>query len=305
MFDYKLIQAYAMVIQESGFEKAAGKIHITQSAISQRVKQIEDQVGQILLLRMTPPVPTPAGKKILKLYHQVKHLEDDLKVSFEPDDKNAFTSVPIGVNADTLDTWFFDAIQPFLDKENVVLDLLVDDQEKTHGFLRDGKVLACVSTRKTAIQGCRIEQIGDMEYGLYCSKPFAKKWFPNGLNLNRLKNAPGICYTRDDNLNTQLLKKLFKNQSKSLAKEIPMHYVPSSVMFINLLKNGIAYGVLPRQQSQALVDNNQIIDLAPGTKVKVKLYWHCWNLNSRLLQTFTTQLLKGFNQVKNNLSQNT
>ncbi|MCP3872048.1 MAG: LysR family transcriptional regulator ArgP [Desulfobacteraceae bacterium] len=302
MFDYKLIQAYAMVIQESGFERASGKIHITQSAISQRVKQLEDQVGQILLLRTVPPVPTPAGKKILKLYHQVKHLEDDLNVSFEPEDKNVFTPVPIAVNADTLDTWFFDAIQPFLDQKKVILDLFVDDQERTHHFLRDGKVLACISTRDTAIQGCRVEQIGDMEYGLYCSKVFAKKWFPNGLNLNRLKDAPGICFSRDDNLNTQLFEQLFKTQSQKMAKGMPMHYVPSSVMFINLLKNGIAYGVLPRQQSQPLINKKQIVDLAPDTRVRVCLYWHCWNLNSKLLQTFTAELLKGFNRVNNNLS---
>ncbi len=293
MFDYKLLKAYAKVIQEGGFERAAEKIHITQSAISQRVKLLEEQFGQILLLRTTPPSPTPAGKKILKLYNQVKHLEDDFKRSLEPDDAGTFTTLPVGVNADTVDTWFFHAVQPFLKREKVVLDLFVDDQDRTHRFLRDGNVLACISTRETAVQGCRIEYIGDIIYGLYSSPGYADKWFPEGLTINSLTKAPTICFTRDDTLNTKLFGQIFD----SFPRSMPTHYIPSAVMFIHLLKNGMGYGVLPEQQSWELLLNNDIIDLAPENKIRVKLYWHCWNLKSRLLQRFTRELLSGFKRM--------
>ena len=58
MLDYKLLEAFAMVIIEGGFEKASRRLHLTQSAISQRVKLLEDQYGQILLKRTSPPEPT-------------------------------------------------------------------------------------------------------------------------------------------------------------------------------------------------------------------------------------------------------
>ncbi len=290
MFDYKLLEAFAVVIREGGFEKAAGKIHITQSAISQRVKQLEEQFGQVLLLRTSPPKPTDAGKKVLKLFNQVKHLEDDLMVTLEPDDRSSFTSIPVAINADTLDTWFLGAIQPFLKREKVVLDLLVDDQERTHRYLRDGKVLGCISTRNAAIQGCRIEHIGDVFYGLYCSREFAKQWFPKGLELKRLALAPITCFTREDELSDKMFRQIYGARPEHL----PTYYIPSSVMFTDLITGGLAYGILPEQQSRSLLERGEIVDLAPDEKVKVKLYWHCWNLKSKLLQAFTEELLRGF-----------
>lgn len=287
MLDYKLLQAFASVVQEGGFEKAAAVIHITQSAISQRVKQLEEQFGQILLLRTNPPVPTPAGKSVLKLYHQVKHLEEDLRLALEPDEKNQFISIPIGVNADTLDTWFYDAVEPFLKKEKVVLDLSVDDQENTHRFLRDGKVLGCISIRETAIQGCNISHIGDIFYRLLAAPSYIKKWFPEGVTFEALKKAPAICFTRRDELNVKLFNQIFKTTPKGM----PIHYAPTSVMFINLLKNGIGYGVLPDQQSKELIDSGSIVDLFPGDAVCVRLFWHCWNLKSRLLQSLSKELI--------------
>jgi LysR family transcriptional regulator, chromosome initiation inhibitor len=293
MFDYKLIQAFAMVIQESGFERAAARMHITQSAISQRVKQLEDQLGQVLLLRTSPPMPTDPGKQVLKLFNQVRHLENEFKMLPEPDKDHTFIGVPIGINADTLDTWFFEAVQPFLDRENVLLDLFVDDQERTHHFLRDGKVLACISTRDTAVQGCRVTYIGEMTYGLYCTQAFGEKWFPQGLTFNSLEKAPVLCFTRDDKLNIKILEQIFG----TTPRQMPTHYIPSSVMFISLVRKGLAYGMLPEHQSHDLVKQQHIIDLAPEHRVKVKLYWHCWNLNSKLLKTFTSELLAGFKRV--------
>lgn len=290
MFDYKLIQACAMVIQEGGFEKAAAALHITQSAVSQRVKQLEESVGQILLLRTTPPSPTQTGKKVLKLYHQVKHLEADLTLSLEPEDETAHTSLPIAINADTVDTWFFEAVQPFLDQENVILDLFVDDQDRTHRFLRDGQVLACISTRETALQGCSIKKIGDISYRMVAAPWFADKWFAGGLSLDSIEKAPALCFTRDD----KLLDRLFEMLFPRIPNGMPIHYIPSSTMYINMLRQGIAYGVLPDQQSRELMASGDIIDLVPGQKVIVRLYWHYWNLKSRLLQGFTKALLSGF-----------
>ncbi len=290
MFDYKLLEAFATVIREGGFERAAREIHITQSAVSQRIKHLEEQFGQVLLQRTTPPKPTSAGKNVLKLYNQVRHLEDDLKGILEPDERNSFTTIPVGINADTLDTWFYEAIRPFLEQERVVLDLFVDDQERTHRFLRDGKVLGCISTRSSAIQGCRIEYIGEVAYGLYCSNTFAEKWFPDGLELERLTQAPILCFTRDDELNNKIFQQIFG----ILPEHQPTNYIPSAVMFTDLIKGGMAYGVLPEQQSRNLLRKGGVVDLAPQEKVKVQLYWHCSNLKSRLLQSFTEELLRGF-----------
>jgi LysR family transcriptional regulator (chromosome initiation inhibitor) len=290
MLDYKLIEAYAAVLKEGGFEKAAQKLHITQSAVSQRIKQLEEQFGQIVLLRSSPPQSTEFGKKVMGLYNQVSRLEDDLHNSLDGGEKTGFTSLPIGINADTLATWFFKAVQPFLTKNRVVLDLMVEDQDQTHSFLKDGKVLGCISTRASAIQGCRVEYLGDIEYSLYCSSDFSKRWFPQGLEITAVQHAPMITFNRKDELNKKILKKAFGR----LPKNYSTFYVPSTELFLEFIQNGLAYGAMPYQQSRRPLKDKLIIELSPEVRVKVSLYWHCWNLDSELLRQFSDQVVRGF-----------
>ena len=132
MFDYKLIEALAIVAREGGFDKAARALYITQSAVSQRVKLLEELTGQVLIARSTPPQVTSAGRKLLKHYLQVKRLEDDLMGEIGDPVSKGVASIAVGINADSLATWFLDAIQSFLLEERVVLDIRVDDQEQTY-----------------------------------------------------------------------------------------------------------------------------------------------------------------------------
>lgn len=285
MLDYKLVAAFAAVIEEGGFDKAARRLHITQSAVSQRIKLLEEQHGQILLQRTSPPRPSLSGLDLLGHYHQVRHLEQDLAARKTANRPQKFASLALGINADTLATWFLQAVQPFLSKEKVVLDLHIDDQDQTHKLLQEGKVLGCITTRRTPLQGCRITPLGIMEYGLYCTPAFAEIWFPQGFNANEVAKAPIIRFNRKDGLNDQLFRKLFL----SLPQDIPTFFIPSSEMFVQFIKEGLCYGVLPEQQSRSLLDCGELIDLAPGNCVKVELYWHCWNLRSDLLESFTAK----------------
>ncbi|MCP4686990.1 MAG: ArgP/LysG family DNA-binding transcriptional regulator, partial [Desulfobacterales bacterium] len=208
MFDYKLIEAMAMVAREGGFDKAAGKLHITQSAVSQRVKLLEEQTGQVLIARTTPPGATPAGRKLVKHYLQVKRLEDDLAGGMDEPSGKGFTSMAVGVNADSLATWLPDAIRPFLLEERVVLDIRVDDQELTHRLLKNGDVVGCISTRDHPVQGCRMEYLGCMIYRMMAAPGFAAQWFPRGLAIEEVRRAPAVVFNRKDKLHHKLLRRV-------------------------------------------------------------------------------------------------
>ncbi|MCG8564843.1 MAG: LysR family transcriptional regulator, partial [Desulfobacterales bacterium] len=138
MLDYKLLQALAMVIQEGGFDKAARHLGLTQSAVSQRIKLLEDQMGHLLVTRTNPPGATAPGKALLKHYIQVQNLEADLETFLTIPDSPENRVLSVGINADSLATWFLPAVRGFLDSHPVVLDLKVDDQDETHQLLRDG-----------------------------------------------------------------------------------------------------------------------------------------------------------------------
>ncbi len=288
MLDYKLLEAFAAVIQEGGFDRAGRLLNLTQSAVSQRIKLLEDQVGLVLLVRSQPPKATPAGQHLIKHYRQVEQLEDSLGHDLGPSEGMMFTSLAIGINADSLATWFLDAVHRFVKDESVVLDLSVEDQEQTHRLLKDGEVTGCVSTQERAMRGCRVDYLGRMEYRLLATPEFADKWFPDVLDEKAVLQAPALLFTRRDDLHNKILKLLLGRSPT----DIPAHYVPSYETFVEFIVSGLGYGMVPDRQSSPLVTAGKLVNLAPGKHFPVDLYWHRWNIHSRILEGFSESLIR-------------
>ncbi len=286
MLDYKLIEALAVVAREGGFDKAANILHITQSAVSQRVKLLEEQTGQILIARTNPPQATQAGRRMVKHYQQVKQLETDLLEDVQSEETPSFTTFTIGVNADSLETWFLDAIEPLLKTESILLDILVDDQEQTHRMLKDGNVIGCISTKNQPLQGCRVEYLGCMDYSLVATPAFIDKWFRDGFTLEASHKAPAVIFNRKDELHHKLFLKAFGE----IPRHFPINYIPSTEQFAIFIEKDLGYGMLPEQQVKTHLKTGKMIDIAPEHKFPIKLYWHCWNLKSKILQKMTSAL---------------
>ena len=288
MLDYKLIEALAMVVREEGFDRAGRALGITQSAVSQRIRSLEEQTGQVLLARTTPPRATPAGRRMLKHYLQVKRLEEELVEGMDQGVEKGFATLSLGLNADSLATWFLEAVGDFLSESRVLLDIRVDDQEQTHRFLKDGEVVGCISTRAQPIQGCRSAYLGRMRYRLLAAAKFAARWFPQGLTREGAARAPALIFNHRDELHHQLLYQILGE----LPWPIPAHYVPSSERFVDIIDSGLAYGMLPDLQSRSLLEEGRLVDLAPDRNLPVELYWHCWNIRSNLLEDLTRHLIE-------------
>lgn len=288
MLDYKLVEAFAVVAKEGGFEKGATVLHLTQSAVSQRIKLLEEQAGCILLVRSSPPVPTSAGREMLKHYRQVRQLEADLSPGLGKQ-SGAFTTLPVAINADSLATWFFPAINDYLDANPVLLDLTVDDQAQTHQLLRDGEVLGCISDRSEPFQGCRVEHLGKQVYKMYCTSDYKSKWFPDGVSLERAEKAPTLIFNRKDLMHGIILEQALGTH--------PTHfnafYLPSSEKFAPTIASGRVCGMLPFEQAEEYVDRGELVDLLPDQTFTVNLHWHCWNLESGELARFTDALVSG------------
>ncbi len=289
MLDYKLLEAFDAVIREGGFDKASGTLHLTQSAVSQRVKLLESQMGQVLLIRTTPPKPTPAGRRLLKHYILVRQLESDVTREMMPGSTGGLVSLAIGLNEDSLATWFLPCIRPFLTEYPVVMDLRVDDQDQTRRFLSDGEVVGCISSRRDTLQGCTVSFLGAMIYRLVATSEFAKQWFPHGLDRNGIENAPAVIFNRRDGLHAAMLYQRFERQFS----HIPCHYIPSPEQFARTIASGFGYGMLPDQQSRELLQEGGLVDLSPQDHVRVNLYWHRWNIPSPMIDALTRCLKQG------------
>ena len=293
-FELRQLNTLATVLQEKSFERAAQRLFITQSAVSQRIRQLEDQLGQVLIVRSSPLRATYAGVQLLKYFRQVSQLQDDLMqqlaASSVADER--WKSIAIGLNADSLATWFFDAMTPLLAQEKLVVELKVDDQDITHELLRTGEVLGCISSIAEPIQGCHCTPLGIMIYRCLASKEFVERYFGevNALadgSPSMLKKAPAIEYNEKDHMQENFSKEHFGLEPGSF----PIHRIPSAEGYLDLVVRGFGYGMVPDLMSAELMEGKKLIDLKPGTFVSVPLYWHIWNLqtdlNARLTRALT------------------
>lgn len=291
MLDYKQIEALAAVMEEGGFERAARALHITQSAVSQRIRALEESVGQAVLVRTVPVRPTEVGERLLAHYRKVHLLETDMLSDFSMDQQEGMTTLSIGVNEDSLATWLFPALSPYLELNRVLLDLYTDDQEETHDLLREGWVSGCISTRPEPIQGCSCTYLGRMDYHCLCTPAFHGKWFTTGVSGDALRKAPAVTFNRKDMLHCRIVGEWGVEEG-----EFPTHYVPSSEVFVECVKAGIAYGMIPHPQCEAALANGTLVDIAPEKVISVRLYWHQWKLGTARLNTLTGALLEGARQ---------
>ncbi len=288
MIDYKLLEALVMVIQEGGFEKAATLLHLTQSAVSQRVRLLEDRTGKILLSRGTPPLATIAGEQLVKHYLQVKLLEDGLNADLKTSQETEPVKLAVGINADSLASWFLTAVGPLFSDGQLLIDLHVDDQEQTHKLLKEGTVVGCISDKPSAIQGCRVEYLGTMKYRLLASPEFIANWFSTGLTHSATPYAPAVIFNRKDKLHHKFLEQALGTSIKLQA----VHYMPAPEPFLEMIKAGYACGMVPDWQSETFRNSGELAEVYPKVHIAVRLYWHCWNLTSAPLQTLSSKLVK-------------
>jgi LysR family transcriptional regulator (chromosome initiation inhibitor) len=287
MIDYKLLEAIAMVVQEGGFEKAATLMNLTQSAVSQRVRLLEERAGKILLSRTSPPQPTEAGQKLIKHYLQVRLLEDSLEEGISDSDDSTPVRLSLGINADSLSSWFLPAIGDLLEDGKILIDMHVDDQEQTHKLLRGGVVVGCISDLASPMQGCKVDFLGAMKYRLLASPEFIAKWFPEGLTASAAENAPAVMFTRKDMLHYKILQRVLGEAIKVKA----IHYVPSNDQFMKMISSGYAYGMVPDWQSKVLRSKGEVVEVHGRAHDSVKHYWHCWNIDSIPLKTLSKRLV--------------
>ena len=269
------------VIEEGTFEAASQRLHITASAVSQRIKAMEQSAGQVLVQRTNPIAPTEAGSRLLRYAQQLQLLRHDLEASLG---SASIPSLAIAVNADSLATWLLPALAAAQDATGAVFDIYREDQEHTASLLRAGTVMAAVTAEKRPVQGCSASPLGVMRYRAVATPNFRDRWLDDGLSA--LDNAPMVDFDRKDDLQQSFLRGVLGRRPRS-----PRHFVPTSHDFARAVELGMGWGMLPDQQSERGLREGSLVELSPGTSIDVLLYWQRWNLASPLLDELTRVVL--------------
>lgn len=287
MFDYKLLNALAAVVEQAGFDRAARALGLSQSAVSQRIKLLEARLGQPVLLRATPPQPTEVGRRLLNHVQQVRLLERDLQGQVpELDEGRLPERLRIALNADSLSTWWAQAVAPFCTANAVVLDHLVEDQDVGLKRMRAGEVAACVCAVERPLAGARSLFLGAMRYRALASPVFVARHLGPGAPAQALLQAPAIVFGPDDQLQHRFLASLGLNGAFS------HHLCPSSEGFVRLLQSDLGWGLVPELQVGAELASGALVNVFQGPPIDVPLYWHHWRNGGDLLAELTRQLTR-------------
>ncbi|MCU1406067.1 MAG: LysR family transcriptional regulator ArgP [Glaciihabitans sp.] len=280
MFQVDQLQTLLVVVEEGTFDAAARKLRITASAVSQRVKAMEQAAGQVLLQRLNPVVPTAAGDVALRYARQLQLLEGDALKELNGLARSAggAISLPLAVNADSLATWFLEALATVPRSVNAVFDIHREDQEHTTSLLRSGTVMAAVTSTAEAVQGCSSTPLGVMRYRAVCSPSFADEWLEGAADIHLLDAAPVVDFDRRDTLQRRFFRSAVGRELQA-----PRHYVPTSADFARSVVLGFGWALLPEQQCVAELAAGTLLELAPDLPVDVPLWWQRWRLASPLL----------------------
>jgi|SRR3989338_514831 len=297
MLHYDQLEALEAVAKERSFQKAAGSLFISQSAISQRIRQLELSVGQPVLVRSPVIQPTLIGQQLLAHLRQVRLLEGSLKEKLPFQKRGAqFQSIAIALNTESLSTWFIGAIRSVAIEQKILLELLIDDQDRTINYLRTGKVWGCVTSVAQPPHGCISTFLGEMIYKCVATPQFVKKYFTKGINGKTLLNAPAAIYGEYDEMHDAYLGHLFKTYKNGRPKQ---HFVPSPQGLVQFAVEGLAFALLPSLSVDTFLKQEKLVNLLHDKPLKLKLYWQMQELQtevtekiSKAIVTYATTLFK-------------
>ncbi|MFD7021928.1 LysR family transcriptional regulator ArgP [Promicromonospora sukumoe] len=297
-WDSRQLEALAAVVAEGSFDAAAQALHVTPSAVSQRIRALENAAGSVLVRRARPVVATPSGQALLRLARQTEllgaevaaelgaHGADDPPGDADDGAPGRLVTVPLAVSADSLATWVMPALAQV---EGVTFDLHRADDSRTADLLREGVVMAAVTSQTAQVQGCRSTPLGTMRYRPACTRAFAARWFPHGPTPEALDAAPVVVFDRTDDLQDVYLR------AKAPGARPPRHHVPSTVEYEETIRLGLGWGMLLERPAIGGLHTGTgggITLLEPGYVLDIPLHLQQWKLRSAVLDRVAAALRK-------------
>ncbi|MGW2613631.1 LysR family transcriptional regulator ArgP [Streptomyces sp. NPDC001500] len=274
------VRTLLAVVDEGTFDAAAVALHVTPSAVSQRVKALEQRTGRVLLLRTKPVRPTESGEIVVRFARQLARLERDTRAELGMSGEGEPTRVTVAVNADSLATWFLPTLTRVAQEPPLCFELHREDETRTAELLREGLVMAAVTSSPVPVTGCSVRTLGTMRYLAAASPDFVARHLADGPLHETLPRAPVMAFDRSDDLQDAFVRGLRRGARGAGPVR---HAMPTSEGFLASVAAGFGWGMVPEVQGEPLLREGRLVPLAPDRPLDVPLYWQQWRLDSPAL----------------------
>lgn len=150
----------------------------------------------------------------------------------------------VAVNADSLATWFLPALTRIPREPALCFELRREDEGHTATLLREGVVMAAVTSSPEPVPGCTVRTLGRMRY-LPCAAPeFAARHLDAPLR-ETVAGAPVVVFDRRDDFQDSFARRLGHGGAGAAR-----HYVPTSEGFVEAVAAGLGWGMVPQPQAE-------------------------------------------------------
>jgi LysR family transcriptional regulator (chromosome initiation inhibitor) len=290
MLDYRAVRAVAMIVQTGSFEAAAKALNVTPSAVSQRVKQLEERLGAVLIERGAPCVATAKGAWLCRHMEHVGMLEkallEQLPGLVDPASPQQRVTLNLATNADSLGTWFLAAASAFTRESDYLLSIAIDDEDHTADWLRRGRVLAAVTSLSKPVQGCHVRPLGNLRYRATASPGYVERHFPAGVTPEGIAAAPALTFNQKDRLQHEWMRETF---GRSVS--FPTHWVGSTQGFVDASLAGMGWALNPARLVGDHLASGRLVELVPGATLDRPLFWQVNRLAADQLSGLTRNVV--------------
>jgi LysR family transcriptional regulator (chromosome initiation inhibitor) len=280
MFDPNQLAALAAIHRRGAFDLAAAELHVTPSAISQRLKALEETTGTLLIRRGQPCTATPAGLRMIRHHDEITLLEQALATDL-PQLSPKPATLRIAVNADSLATWVIPALAA---TEGFLFDLVIDDQDVSQDWLKRGEVAAAITGHPGPLQGCDTIALGSLRYRATASPAYIARWMPHGISQNTAATAPTLRFSDHDRLQEIWISQHLQWDRRAA---LPSHRIASSHGFVDACLGGLGWGMNPEPLVTDHLNKGRLVELIPNTPLDVPLYWQFSRLTAKALAALT------------------
>jgi len=251
MVDFKAIETFLWVVTLGSFRGAAQKLNTTQPAVSQRIAQLEHEMGVRLLQRdRRAATPTPAGRRLMLYAEKLIGLRSEMLAAVG--DRSEMRGVlRLGVAETIVHTWLPELIKSVNHAyPNLSLEIEVDITSNLRARLLAQEIELAFLMGPLSISTIRNRVLCDYPIGFVASPSL-------GLGRERLATAdlakfPIITFPRRTQP-YEVVRSLFNRPD---LPAIRLHASASLATVIHMTREGLGVAVIPR----AIVED----DIADG-----------------------------------------
>jgi LysR family transcriptional regulator (chromosome initiation inhibitor) len=281
MLDPDQLAALAAVHRRGSFDVAAAALHVTPSAISQRIKALEEATGTLLIRRGQPCTATATGLRLIRHHDEVTLLERAL-ASDLPGLSAGPATLRIAVNDDSLATWVIPALAA---TEGLLFDLVIDEEDVSQDWLKRGEVVAAITSHPGPLQGCDTIPLGALRFRATATPEYMRRWFPDGPSAEALSRAPAFTYSDKDRLQERWVLRHLGSSERRFA--FPSHRIASPQGFLDGGLASLGWSMNPELLVADHLARGTLVELHPDSPLDVPLFWQFTRLSAPALAPVT------------------